>query len=61
MQERLSTESNSRQTRPARPRLLLSWRLDRVTGKPVAQWTVEAKTRPVDSTMAAHFEFRAAA
>jgi hypothetical protein len=32
----------------------LSWRLDPVTGKPVAQSTVEPKTTP-------SFEFRAAA
>src|SRR5215469_5083424 len=41
MQERPVVEAMPRQTRPARPRLLLSWRLDPVTGRPAAQWTVE--------------------
>jgi len=55
MQERRpAVEAKPLETRPARPRLLLSWRLDPVTGKPVAQWTVEPKTTP-------SFEFRAAA
>jgi hypothetical protein len=41
MQERPVVEATRRQTRPARPSLLLSWRLDPVTGRPAAQWTVE--------------------
>jgi hypothetical protein len=49
-----AVEAKPRQANPARPRLLLSWRLDPVTGKPVAQWIVEPKTDP-------SFEFRAAA
>ena len=54
MQERPVFEAKPRQTRPARPKLLLCWRLDPVTGRPAAQWTVEPKTIP-------SFEFRAAA
>jgi hypothetical protein len=55
MQERSVVEAKPRQTKPARPRLVLSWRLDPVTGKPAAQWTVE------QPETISNLEFRAAA
>lgn len=32
---------------PAQPRLSLTWRLDRITGKPVARWVYETTSNAI--------------
>ena len=41
MPNRPILEANSHKTASARPKLILDWRLDPVTGKPEAHWTRE--------------------
>lgn len=41
MPNRPTLETKPRDTASARPKLILDWRLDPVTGKPEARWTRE--------------------
>ena len=52
MPERPTLEAQSPKTL-ARPRLILSWRLDPATRKPVARWTVEQPAPPANFAMPA--------